>query len=112
AGRLAVQMGAWALTMVNGGRGVLLSGVPGVAPGKVTIIGGGVVGSNAARIAVGMGAAVTLLEQNPARLITLEEMFGASLKTRHSDPGAIEQYVREADLVIGAVLVPGKHAPR
>ena len=112
AGRLAVQMGAWALTMVNGGRGVLLSGVPGVAPGKVTILGGGVVGSNAARIAVGMGADVTLLEQNPARLRTLSEMFGAGLKTRYSDPDAIEQCVREADLVIGAVLVPGKHAPR
>ncbi|MGA8149189.1 MAG: alanine dehydrogenase [Gallionellaceae bacterium] len=112
AGRLAVQMGAWALTMINGGRGVLLSGVPGVAPGKVTILGGGVVGTNAARIAVGMGADVTLLEPNAARLRTLDEEFGAGLKTRYSDPGAIEQCVREADLVIGAVLVPGKHAPR
>ncbi|MGC2458666.1 MAG: alanine dehydrogenase [Gallionellaceae bacterium] len=112
AGRLAVQMGAWALTMINGGRGVLLSGVPGVAPGKVTILGGGVVGTNAARIAVGMGADVTLLEPNPARLRTLDEEFGAGLKTRYSDPGAIEQCVREADLVIGAVLVPGKHAPK
>lgn len=112
AGRLSVQMGAWALTMVNGGRGVLLSGVPGVAPGKVTILGGGVVGSNAARIAIGMGADVTLLEQNPARLRALEEQFGEKLKTRHSDPGAIEECVREADLVIGAVLVLGKHAPR
>ena len=112
AGRLSVQMGAWALTMVNGGRGVLLSGVPGVAPGKVAILGGGVVGSNAARIAIGMGADVTLLEKNPARLSALEEQFGAKLKTRHSDPAAIEQCVRGSDLVIGAVLVPGKHAPR
>ncbi len=112
AGRLSVQMGAWALTMANGGSGVLLSGVPGVAPGKVTVLGAGVVGSNAARIAIGMGADVTLLEQNPARLLTLEEMFGASLKIRHSAPDAIEQCVREADLVIGAVLVPGKHAPK
>jgi alanine dehydrogenase len=112
AGRLSVQMGAWALTMVNGGRGVLLSGVPGVAPGKVAILGGGVVGTNAAHIAIGMGADVTLLENNPARLRALEEEFGASLKTRLSDPDAIEQCVRESDLVIGAVLVPGKHAPR
>jgi len=112
AGRLSVQMGAWALTMVNGGRGVLLSGVPGVAPGKVCILGGGVVGTNAARIAVGMGADVTLLEQNPARLRALEEQFGATLKTRHSDPAAVEQCVRGSDLVIGAVLIPGKHAPR
>ena len=112
AGRLSVQMGAWALTMVNGGRGVLLSGVPGVAPGKVTILGGGVVGSNAARIAIGMGADVTLLEKNPARLRSLDEEFGGSLKTRHSDPGSIEQCVRGSDLVVGAVLVPGKHAPR
>lgn len=112
AGRLSVQMGAWALTMVNGGRGVLLSGVPGVAPGKVAILGGGTVGTNAARIAVGIGADVTLLERNPARLRGLEEQFGAKLKTRHSDFAAIEQCVREADLVIGAVLIPGKHAPR
>lgn len=112
AGRLAVQMGAWALTMANGGSGVLLAGIPGVAPGKVTIIGGGVVGSNAARIAIGMGAEVTLLEQNPARLRHLEEVFGTGLKTRYSDAEAIAQCVREADLVIGAVLVSGKHTPR
>ncbi|MDX8399984.1 MAG: alanine dehydrogenase [Gallionellaceae bacterium] len=112
AGRLSVQMGAWALTMINGGRGVLLSGAPGVAPGKVTILGGGVVGTNAARIAIGMGADVTLLEKNPARLLALEQQFGSSLKIHHSDLSTIEQCVREADLVIGAVLVPGKHAPR
>jgi alanine dehydrogenase len=112
AGRLAVQMGAWALTLSCGGSGILLSGVPGVAPGKVTILGGGVVGANAARIALGMGADVTVLEQNPARLRYLEEVFGAALKTRYADPGAIAQCVAEADLVIGAVLIPGKHAPR
>ena len=112
AGRLSVQMGAWALTMVNGGSGVLLPGVPGVAPGKVCILGGGVVGTNAARIALGLGADVTLLEQSPARLRSLEEQFGSSLKTRHSDPAAVEQCVRGSDLVVGAVLVPGKHAPK
>ncbi len=112
AGCLSVQMGAWGLTMINGGRGVLLSGMPGVAPGKVAILGGGVVGTHAARIAIGMGADVTLLEQKLVRLRLLAEMFGASLKTRHSDSDAVEQCVREADLVIGAVLVPGKHAPR
>ena len=112
AGRLSVQMGAWALTMVNGGSGVLLPGVPGVAPGKVCILGGGVVGTNAARIALGLGADVTLLEQNPARLHALEEQFGPALKTRHSDPGAVEQCVRGSDLVVGAVLIPGKHAPK
>jgi alanine dehydrogenase len=112
AGRLAVQMGAWALTMVNGGSGVLLSGLAGVAPGRVTILGGGVVGSNAARIAVGMGADVTLLERDPARLSHLEEIFGATLKTRFSEAEAIESCVSESDLVIGAVLLPGKHAPK
>ncbi|MFA6903585.1 MAG: alanine dehydrogenase [Gallionellaceae bacterium] len=112
AGRLAIQMGAWALTMANGGSGVLLSGVPGVAPGRVTILGGGVVGSNAARIAVGMGADVTLLERDPVRLRHLEEVFGAQLKTRFSETEAIERCVREADLLVGAVLLPGKHAPK
>ncbi|HUX89408.1 MAG TPA: alanine dehydrogenase [Gallionellaceae bacterium] len=112
AGRLAIQMGAWALTMANGGSGVLLSGVPGVAPGRVIILGGGVVGSNAARIAVGIGADVTVLDRDPARLRHLEEVFGARLKTRYSEADAIESCVREADLVVGAVLLPGKHAPK
>ncbi len=112
AGRLSIQMGAWALTMANGGSGVLLSGLPGVAPGRVAILGGGVVGANAARIALGMGADVTILESNPAQLRHLEEVFGASLKTQFSDADAIESYVRNADLVIGAVLLPGKHAPK
>ncbi len=112
AGRLSIQMGAWALTMANGGNGVLLSGVPGVAPGRVTILGGGVVGANAARIALGMGADVTILDRNPAILLHLENVFGAALKTRFSDSDAIESCVREADLVVGAVLLPGKQAPK
>jgi alanine dehydrogenase len=112
AGRLSVQMGAWALIMANGGSGVLLPGVPGVAPGKVTILGGGVVGTNAAQIALGMGADVTLLERNPASMRRLEEIFGARLKTAYSVSSAVESSVRDADLVIGAVLVPGKHAPK
>ncbi len=112
AGRLSVQMGAWALTMANGGSGVLLSGMPGVAPAKVTIIGGGVVGTNAAQIALGMGADVTLLERDPAAMQRLEEMFGARLKTVHSEPSTLKSCVQEADMVVGAVLIPGKHAPK
>jgi alanine dehydrogenase len=112
AGRLSIQMGAWALTMANGGSGVLLAGVPGVAPGRVAILGGGVVGANAARIALGMGADVTVLERDPTRLRHLEEVFGAALHTRFSEADAIESCVREADLVVGAVLLPGKHAPK
>ena len=112
AGRLSIQMGAWALTMANGGSGVLLSGVPGVAPGRVAILGGGVVGSNAARMAVGMGADVTILDRDPARLRHLEEVLGARLKTRYSEIDSIESCVQEADLVVGAVLLPGKHAPK
>jgi alanine dehydrogenase len=112
AGRLSVQMGAWALTMVNGGRGVLLSGVPGVPPGKVTILGGGVVGSNAAHIALGLDAEVTLIERNPSTLKHLAQTFGPRLRLLPSDPANVEKYVTDADLVVGAVLVPGKHAPK
>ena len=112
AGRLATQVGAWALQMANGGSGILLSGVPGVAPGKVVIIGGGTVGANAAKIAIGMGADVMLLERSAERLRRLEEMFGARLKTRISNPDAIATLVRDADLVIGAVLLPGKLSPK
>lgn len=112
AGRLSIQMGAWALTMANGGNGVLLAGLPGVPPGKITILGGGVVGANAARIALGMGADVTVLDSNATQLRHLEEVFGARLKTRFSEADAIEESVREADLVVGAVLLPGKHAPK
>ena len=112
AGRLAIQVGAWALQMANGGSGVLLSGLPGVAPGKVVIIGGGTVGMNAARIAVGIGADVTLLAPDQTRLRELERMFGTRLKTRFSEPQAIRALVRDADLVVGAVLLPGKLSPK
>ena len=112
AGRLSIQMGAWAMTMANGGRGVLLSGVPGVAPGRVTIIGGGIVGENAARIAVGMGAEVTVLDRDAAKLHQLEKEFGKSVKGVLSDKDQLEHYVRLADLVVGAVLLPGKHTPK
>jgi alanine dehydrogenase len=112
AGRLAPQVGAWALQMANGGSGILLSGVPGVAPGKVVIIGGGTVGMNAAKIAVGMGADVTLLDRSAGLLRRIESTFGARLKTCIANPHSIETLVRGADLVIGAVLLPGKLSPK
>jgi alanine dehydrogenase len=112
AGRLAPQAGAWALQMASGGSGVLLGGVPGVAPAKVVIIGGGTVGANAARIALGMDAEVTLLDRSAARLAQLAEIFGARLKTAISTAQAIPPLVHGADLVIGAVLIPGKLAPK
>ena len=112
AGRLAPQMGAWALQMANGGSGVLLGGVPGVAPARVVVIGGGTVGESAARVAIGTGADVTLLDRDPARLARLEEVFGARLKTVVLSPDTIESAITQADLVIGAVLVPGERAPK
>ena len=112
AGRLAPQVGAWSLQMANGGSGVLLGGVPGVAPAKVVIIGGGTVGVHAARIAIGMGAEVTLLDRSAARLARLEEVFGARLKTAISSEQTVAPLAHDADLVIGAVLLPGKLAPR
>ena len=112
AGRLAPQVGAWALQMANGGSGVLLGGVPGVLPARVLIIGGGIVGSNAARIALGMGADVTLLDRSASKLAHLEEVFGARLKTATANTANLEQGVADADLVIGAVLLPGKLAPK
>jgi alanine dehydrogenase len=112
AGRLAPQMGAWALQMANGGSGVLLSGVPGVLPAKVLVIGGGTVGQDAARIAIGMGADVTLLDRNAARLEHLADVFGHRLKTALSTDASLPPLVHDADLVIGAVLLPGKRAPR
>lgn len=112
AGRLAPQFGAWALQMANGGSGVLLGGVPGVAPARVVVIGGGVVGAGAARIALGMGADVTLLDRSAAKLARLEDHFGARLKTVISSGQSIPPLVRDADLVIGAVLLPGKLAPK
>jgi len=111
AGRLAVQFGARFLERQQGGRGVLLGGVPGVRPGRVAILGGGVVGTEAARIAVGMGAAVQILDVNVDRLSYLETMFGSRVELLYSNSAQIEAVVREADLLIGAVLVPGRRAP-
>jgi alanine dehydrogenase len=111
AGRLAVQAGAMALQIVHGGSGVLLGGVPGVAPGRVVILGGGASGINAAKMALGLGAEVTVLDLNLARLRYLDDVFGMRVKTRFSEPAAIAELTREADLVIGAVLIPGKRAP-
>ena len=112
AGRLAIQAGMQALEMKNGGRGVLLSGVPGVAPGRVVILGGGVVGANAARIAVGLGADATLLDPGAERLREFDEQYRGRLKTRISNPGNIEDCLRGADLVVGAAYVHGRRAPR
>ncbi|MBT9540028.1 alanine dehydrogenase [Thiobacillus sp.] len=112
AGRIAVQAGATALQIANGGSGVLLGGVPGVAPGRVVILGGGASGLNAAKMALGLGAEVTVLDISLARLRYLDDVFGMRVKTRFSEPVAIAELTREADLVIGAVLVPGKRAPR
>lgn len=111
AGRLAVQFGARFLERQQGGRGVLLGGVPGVRPGKVAIVGGGVVGTEAARIAVGMGAAVQIMEVNVERLSYLETLFGSRVELLYSNSAQIEAVVPEADLLIGAVLVPGRKAP-
>ncbi len=111
AGRLAVQFGARYLEKQQGGRGVLLGGVPGVSPGKVVILGGGIVGTEAAKIAVGMGARVQIIDINVDRLSYLETLFGSRLELLYSTSAQIEQAVVEADLLIGAVLVVGKKAP-
>ncbi|MGP3912043.1 alanine dehydrogenase [Nonomuraea sp. 10N515B] len=111
AGRLAPQVGAYNLMRFNGGRGVLPGGVPGVAPAKVVVIGGGVSGLNAAQIAVGMGAEVTVLDTNIDRLRYIDAIYQGRLKTLVSTRYAIEQQVLQADLVIGAVLIPGAKAP-
>lgn len=112
AGRIAIQVGAVSLQLNKGGKGVLLGGVPGVAPAKVTIIGGGIVGTEAARMAMGLGADVTILDKDLNRLRVLDAMFGPRLKTLYSSPATIEESVTRADLVIGAVLIPGKTAPK
>lgn len=112
AGRMAVQVGATSLEKANGGKGVLLGGVPGTRRGRVVILGGGVVGRNAATIAVGMGAQVTLVDVRAKTMEYLEDVFGSSIETLYSNPHNIEQVVTRADLVIGAVLVPGAVAPR
>ncbi len=112
AGRMAIQAGATALEKVHGGRGVLLGGVPGVMPGKVTVIGGGTVGFNAAQMAVGLGADVTILDRDPEVLERLGIHFESRAKTRFSNQANLTDSVCEADLVIGAVLVPGAAAPK
>ena len=112
AGRMSIQAGAHAIEKAQGGNGVLLGGVPGVAPADVLVIGGGVVGYNAARIAVGMGADVTILDRSIARLNWLDTVFDGRLKTLYSTADALEACVAKADLVIGAVLVPGATAPK
>ncbi|PMB02640.1 alanine dehydrogenase, partial [Fischerella thermalis CCMEE 5196] len=111
AGRLSVQFGARFLERQQGGRGVLLGGVPGVKPGRVVVLGGGVVGTEAAKIAVGMGASVQILDVNVERLSYLETLFGSRVELLYSNSAHIEAAVREADLLIGAVLVPGRKAP-
>ncbi|CAM4521338.1 alanine dehydrogenase [Paenibacillus typhae] len=112
AGRMAVQIGARLLEKPQGGKGVLLSGVPGVQPGEVVIVGGGIVGTNAAKMALGLGARVTVLDNNAARLRYLDDIFGGRLITVMSDSYHLEQAVRKADLLIGAVLIPGARAPK
>lgn len=111
AGRMAIQQGAICLEKEKGGRGVLLGGVPGVKPGKVTIIGGGTVGTNAAKMAVGLGARVTILDINLDRLRYLDDIFGNRIATLYSDVTNIADSVRDSDLVIGGVLIAGARAP-
>jgi alanine dehydrogenase len=112
AGRMAVQVGAQYLEAPNGGRGLLLGGVPGVAPANVTILGGGVVGTNAAKIALGMGATVTIIDRSMPRLRELDDIFNGQLITLASNAWAIAENLKHADLVIGAVLIPGASAPK
>ncbi|QCZ93410.1 alanine dehydrogenase [Salinimonas iocasae] len=112
AGRMSVQAGAHYLEIAHGGSGTLLGGVPGVAPGKVLVIGGGVVGTNAAKMALGLGADVTILDRSLPRLRQLDDIFNGRLKTVFSTVDAIEHYSSKADLVVGAVLIPGAAAPK
>ncbi len=112
AGRMSVQLGARFLEKQNGGRGLLLGGVPGVAPAKVVILGGGVAGSNAAQAALGMGADVSVLDINSKRLSSLDMFFGGQIKTYYSNPSTIASRVSEADLLITAVLIPSTRAPK
>ncbi len=112
AGRMAAQIGAQFLEKPKGGLGILLGGVPGVKRGKVTVIGGGVVGTNAAKIAMGLGADVTIMDLSPERMRQLDDIFGTEINTMMSNPLNIIEAVRESDLVIGAVLIPGAKAPK
>ncbi|SEJ31592.1 L-alanine dehydrogenase [Sphingomonas sp. OV641] len=112
AGRLAIEAAGSALMAPNGGRGVLLGGVPGVSPAEVVVLGGGVVGTHAARMAVGLGASVTVIDRSLPRLRELDELFQGRIRTRFSTLEAIEQEIAQADAVIGAVLIPGASAPK
>jgi alanine dehydrogenase len=112
AGRLAPQMGALGLHTSHGGSGKLITGLPGVPPGRVLILGAGVVGMSAARVAVGLGARVTLVDRNAEKLARAEAQFGARVETRFSSPDTIADSLEHADVVIGAAQVPGRHAPR
>lgn len=112
AGRMAVQVGAQYLERPNGGRGILLGGIPGVAPANVVVIGGGVVGHNAAKIACGLGANVTIIDRNLNRLRQLDDIYSNSIRTLASNTYTVRDAVQQADLVIGAVLIPGASAPK
>ena len=112
AGRLAPQVGAWTLQKANGGRGVLMGGVPGVGPARVLVIGGGVVGTHAAKIAAGMGADVTVLDRSLPRLRYLDDVFGGQFKNSYASAGNTIELAVQADLIIGAVLIPGAEAPK
>lgn len=112
AGKMSIQIGAQYLEKMKGGKGILLGGVSGVPRSRVTIIGGGIAGTNAARIAIGMGAYVTVIDLNPERLRQLEDIFGNSIQTLMSNPYNIEETVKDSDLVISSVLIPGSRAPK
>jgi alanine dehydrogenase len=112
AGRLSVQFGAWALQMANGGSGVLLGGVPGVPPGRVVVIGAGASGSHAVRIAAGMGADTVVFDIDAQKLARIDELYGGRVKTCYSEPLSLAEHVAAADLVIGALLLPGRLAPK
>lgn len=112
AGKMSTQIGAQFLEKIHGGGGILLGGIPGVSRGNVTVIGGGVAGTNAAKVAVGMGANVTILDLNPDRLRQLDDLFGHQVQTLISNPLNIAQSVEKSDLVVGAVLIPGAKAPK
>ena len=112
AGRMATQIGAQFLQKTNGGKGILLGGIPGVSRGNITVIGGGMAGMNAVRVAIGIGAHVTVIDLSTERLRQLEEMFGNDIQTLISNPFNIADAVKDADLVIGAVLIPGAKAPK
>ncbi|WP_341863425.1 alanine dehydrogenase [Gymnodinialimonas sp. 57CJ19] len=112
AGRLAPQVGSWALQKANGGRGVLMGGVPGVGPAEVLVIGGGVVGTQAARVAAGMGADVTVMDRSLPRLSWLDDVYRGVFKTRYASADATADLITRADMVIGAVLIPGAAAPK